>query len=185
MSSSAKETTRCQNCGEQFSYYPSSTPGKYCSRSCSTDANSGENHYRYSQVSVRCTWCGKRLSRRKSRVLKHDHQFCDETCEGQWRSELQSGDGNPNWRGGSDDEYPFGSNWEKQRAKALERDKVCQRCGEDGSDARLSVHHLEPRRSFDRDDLEEKANDLSNLVVLCMPCHGAVEHNPEVTLDVC
>lgn len=182
--SSSKVVTACNNCGEEFSFCPSSQPGKYCSRSCLTDANSGEDHYRYSRVQVRCTWCGEDLSRRKSRILKHENQFCDEECEGAWRSERQAGDGNPNWRGGVDEEYPFGSNWEEQRQAALERDEVCQRCGEDGSNARLSVHHLKSRRSFDEDELEEKANDLSNLIVLCMPCHGKVERNDEVTLDV-
>jgi len=183
---SPKVITKCENCGDEFSYYSSSQHnGKYCSTECSGEANSGSDHYAYSRVSVRCTWCGESLSRKKSRVLNHERQFCDEECEGAWRSQRQSGDGNPNWQGGIDDEYPFGSNWEEQRVKALERDEVCQRCGEDGSGARLSVHHIESRRSFDKSDLESEANDLENLITLCMPCHGAVEHNEEVTLDVC
>lgn len=184
--SSSKVVTACNNCGEEFSFYPSSQhSGQYCSTTCSGEANSGPDHYRYSRVCVRCTWCGDELSRRKSRVMKHEHQFCNEECEGNWRSEVQAGDGNPNWKGGADDEYPFGSNWEEQRRKALERDEVCQRCGEDGSGARLSVHHITPRRSFDKSDLETEANDLDNLITLCMPCHGSVENNSEVTLDVC
>ncbi len=69
----------------------------------------------------------------------------------------------------------YGSNWEKQRELALERDeRVCQDCGilddeqRDKTGEGLHVHHLKKRRKFDS---YEKANRLENLVSLCRSCH--------------
>jgi len=81
------------------------------------------------------------------------------------------GERNPAWRGGYEPYY--GPNWEEQRRSALERDGFkCVLCGkrreENGKD--LDVHHIIPFRVFGRERYEE-ANDLSNLITLCMKCH--------------
>lgn len=82
-------------------------------------------------------------------------------------------DENPAWKGGKANWY--GSNWEEQREKAIDRDGgECQKCGS-GDD--LVVHHHVPLRLWrdDPDKKRENANDLWNLVTLCSECHGEIE----------
>lgn len=82
--------------------------------------------------------------------------------------------------------YKYGSNWRRQRRKALERaDYSCQRCGITDAEHRgkhvdrtrgvgigLDVHHRVSVRLFKRWALPfEDANRLSNLEVLCQSCH--------------
>ena len=91
-------------------------------------------------------------------------------------SEARTGTNNPNWRGGEVPQY--GPGWTTARRKVRERDEVCQRCGEDGTDELLDVHHITPVREF-RDDTDSDLRDahtLDNLVLLCRPCHMSVEH---------
>ena len=90
---------------------------------------------------------------------------------GDWMSRRLAGDNNPNWNGGTYTE--FGSNWFRVRERIRTRDEACQVCGEDGSDCRLDVHHIVPRREF---DVVEHSNTPYNLVLLCQSCHKQVEH---------
>lgn len=91
-------------------------------------------------------------------------------------SEAATGEQNPNWKGGYYRRY--GDGWAVARERALKRDDRCQRCGEDGSDLDLDVHHIVPVRAFHEADDQEPsdAHDLDNLVVLCKRCHALVEH---------
>jgi len=69
----------------------------------------------------------------------------------------------------------FGSNWQKQREKALERDDFeCRKCSDEGS---LHVHHIKPRRTYIESDIFdiEESNRLQNLVTLCASCHREEE----------
>lgn len=91
-------------------------------------------------------------------------------------SKSTAGENNPNWKGGHIHRY--GSSWGPARAQVLDRDEVCQNCGEDGSNRRLHVHHIIPVREFrdsDHHELED-AHTLDNLVLLCDRCHARVEH---------
>lgn len=87
-----------------------------------------------------------------------------------------------------DSEYrtkiPFGPNWVEQREKARERDgHECVSCGMTNEEHReqtgnaLHVHHVTHREEFyDGEEFDhEAANDLGNLVTLCMSCHRHVE----------
>lgn len=81
------------------------------------------------------------------------------------------GENNPAWRGGYEPYY--GPNWKEQRRKALERDGFkCMNCGrtQEENGKELDVHHIIPFRVFGRKRYKE-ANDLSNLIALCMKCH--------------
>jgi predicted HNH restriction endonuclease len=60
------------------------------------------------------------------------------------------------------------------RRKVRSRDEVCQKCGSDGSDRLLDVHHIDPIRTFEK---PEEANTMDNLILLCRSCHRAVEEN--------
>lgn len=91
-------------------------------------------------------------------------------------SESTAGNDNPNWRGGYDHRY--GAGWSQARDRARNRDRICQKCGNNGSDRRLHVHHIVPVRAFRAaEDFElEDAHDLDNLVVLCSRCHVRADH---------
>lgn len=70
--------------------------------------------------------------------------------------------------------YDYGSNWQEQRQKALERDNhICQGCGDDS--ATMHIHHIKPLRTY---ETPEDANVLSNLVTYCPPCHRKWELIP-------
>jgi hypothetical protein len=100
--------------------------------------------------------------------------------------------------------YPYGSNWDRQRKKVLERDKYCQSCEmtirehQKEYGQTLDVHHLYKLRKFFeslnsdeirklrqddtphwlRQEAEErtrKANHMSNLVAVCRECHSSLE----------
>lgn len=50
------------------------------------------------------------------------------------------------------------------------RDTICQECG--SSDRKLDVHHIVPRRLFERYDFEQ--HDPDNLILLCDQCHSTI-----------
>lgn len=92
----------------------------------------------------------------------------------------ESGDANPNWAGGYENYY--GSNWNRKRSEALERDSFeCLVCGmvpeehHDRYNRGLDVHHIRPVQTFDE---PEDANTLDNLVTLCDRCHKRWEGVP-------
>lgn len=91
-------------------------------------------------------------------------------------SESTAGEANPNWRGGYDGRY--GPEWGPARDAVVERDEVCQNCGEDGHERQLQVHHIIPVRAFreSQDASLADAHDLSNLVLLCTQCHGKADY---------
>jgi len=91
-------------------------------------------------------------------------------------SESTKGEANPMWKGGHTDDY--GPGWRPARRRVRDRDKVCQKCGHDGSESQLEVHHIVPVRLFDRSDVTDisEAHDLSNLLLLCFDCHRVEEH---------
>jgi len=74
-----------------------------------------------------------------------------------------AGSNNPVWRGGR---YGYkGTNWDSISKTIIQRDKVCQDCGQD---KRLVAHHLIPQRFWiNLDD----ANQEDNLIALCVKCH--------------
>lgn len=72
----------------------------------------------------------------------------------------------------------YGKNWIKQRKKALIRDNyTCQKCGKTAKELGKNpdVHHKKPIRTFSKDEIESKANDLDNLITLCRSCHSIEE----------
>ena len=72
----------------------------------------------------------------------------------------------------------YGSNWEKQRAMARERDQYrCCLCGMPEGEKLHHVHHKIPFRLFSNPMI---ANDLNNLVTLCPNCHRLVELNVKI-----
>ena len=84
----------------------------------------------------------------------------------------------------------YGSNWQTQRQKALERDgRQCRMCGASGQDpsgfpkpkgsVTLHVHHIRPFREFNhipgQNENYRAANQIDNLITLCPSCHRQAE----------
>ncbi|MFB6352840.1 MAG: NUMOD3 domain-containing DNA-binding protein, partial [Halobacteriales archaeon] len=90
-------------------------------------------------------------------------------------SRSTAGENNPNWQGGY--EYRYGEGWAPARDRVLDRDEVCQNCGEDGTNHVLHVHHIVPVRFYrEAEGLTlGDAHRLENLILLCNRCHGKAE----------
>lgn len=65
------------------------------------------------------------------------------------------------------EQYIASSKWKKLRDQAVERDKICQTCGDDGTNHRLEVHHRKYPKEWDEDSLD-------HLITLCAECHDAI-----------
>jgi len=154
-------------CGNAFEVKPyQKETAKYCSRKCKGLA------YR-TKAEVPCLLCGKPFMTWPS-VYGKGHSYCSEECSRKALSISKQGDRNPAWRGGC--RLDRGRNWSSQRKLALKRDgDVCQYCGKKNKPGRrkFAVHHIKPFRTFNGDYIQ--ANQLSNLIVLCGPCHGKAE----------
>jgi 5-methylcytosine-specific restriction endonuclease McrA len=110
-------------------------------------------------TSLDCQGCGARFTRPPSRQARGAGKFCTREC----RDRNRVGALHPQFKGRPC--HHRGPNWFAQRRKAKARDGgICQHCGAKGVD----VHHIRPFRFFD--DFRP-ANELSNLVTLCKPCH--------------
>jgi len=91
-------------------------------------------------------------------------------------SEARRGEKNPRYVDGESGYY--GSKWPFARRRAKERDKVCQACSADDTEARLEVHHIVPFNRFRQAEYVDvsEGHNLSNLVLLCQDCHMQAEH---------
>lgn len=97
-------------------------------------------------------------------------KYCSYKCKHIAQSDRMSGEGNPFWKGGIGEKY---QRWGKGFGKHLKtlvkkRDKfICQMCKmiESKSDLRFIVHHI---------DKNPQNNEISNLILLCHPCHMSI-----------
>jgi len=170
----------CDWCGEMFTVKQSYTEldqGVYCSSECGysyiSEARTKEENHGYKN----CHECGKRTRFHKNKIERNERFFCSEECSNEWRSEYMRGRENPSWDGGY--ERYYGSNWQEQRKKALERDNYkCVRCGIRNEEHQktqgrsLHIHHIKPFSKFDGYKL---ANELTNLTSVCTNCHSKIE----------
>lgn len=127
----------CEYCGDEYEVKASrSEQTRFCSRSCKDTWKRKE--YSNHEI-VECAVCGCELKRKPWEVANTDRYYCSFKCQGRWMSANQNGADNPNWRGGF--EHEFGANWFEMRDAVIDRDQICQACGEDGSSTFLDVHH--------------------------------------------
>lgn len=169
--------TECSRCGSSITS-TFHTDRDYC-ETCLSDVRSevtGEDHPRYTgQVEVSCTVCESTFEVYPYRKESDTDLFCSSACFSEWQSERLEGEASPLWQGGSEG-YVYGGNWHRQRRKALDRDEHrCRNCDmtPEENGRMLSVHHIEPLKSFDGDF--EKANALDNLITVCDTCHMRIE----------
>lgn len=162
----------CCNCGKIFDKTPyriSLVSNHYCSHKCRSE---------YGRIKVACSNCGKPISRHASKDKYIENHYCNRDCFHEWMSKHQTGENNPNFKGGPN--Y-YGPNWRRQRRSARKRDGYrCQSCGvtEKKLGRELDVHHIKPFKSFcctKENGNYKKANELTNLISLCPTCHKAAE----------
>lgn len=116
---------------------------------------------------IECEYCHKKFEVKLSR--QKTARFCSSNCLRKWCSENLAGENSPLWKGGREPYY--GLNWRRQNRRVLERDDyICQICGREEDGRALDVHHIIPFREFGLERYKE-ANQLSNLITLCRPCH--------------
>lgn len=171
----ARETTECERCGDEFSYYPSDKEGIYCSDCIETAEELPElGTDRYAErVTKTCDQCAEEIEVLQSRDERETVRFCGRKCRDQWLSENYRGEKHHRWKG---EDVTYGGRWWEVRRLARERDdNTCQNCGISKSELEDTphVHHIKPIREFDD---PQEAHSLDNVVTLCPSCHHRVEH---------
>ena len=157
----------CDNCGETFrrqNHQIKDQEHCFCSTECCREWQSGEI------LQLTCENCGNDFQRPAYRFKGQEHVFCSPEC----KKTFMRGDKIYNYKGSYEPYY--GPNWREQRVKARERDgHICQECGKPEAelDRKLDVHHIAPFREFGLKNYIQ-ANDLSNLISLCAPCHSTL-----------
>lgn len=167
----------CDECSKDIEvneYYLDKQNNFFCSNSCHYTHMTGQTH-------ANCDWCDGRFELKTAqRNSDSERYFCTHNCYRNWMSKWQRGDKNPAWRGGK--VHYYGPNWNQARIRVLDRDdEECKGCGMTRDDhyknhgRDLEIHHITPLREFDGDF--EAANDINNLVTLCIQCHAKAEYH--------
>lgn len=182
----------CAQCGEQIERDPSKIQRNkhfFCCQNCWNEWRKthmrGESNPNFSTpaIDTTCAWCGVSIQRKpwKFGTNKRRFHFCCAEHRAKWHKKTFIGPDNQNWKGGKIKHY--GPNWNNQKRLARKRDNnTCRVCGatQKKNGKALDVHHVTPFRSFNyvpgENDNYVQANDLGNLVCLCMKCHRKVEH---------
>lgn len=190
-----KHSTTCEVCDTSFEYYPSPRPTLYCGTCVEKEQwrhgrdISGVQNPRWAtgpreQV---CDQCGATFDRVRE-FSDSDRVFCGSDCRAAWLPESFSGEGHPDWAGGTDTDY--GPGWRRVRRRALERDGrrwvVCGAAQEElGREP--DVHHIVPVRAFVETPVTtvRDAHSLANVVSLGVACHRRAEfgHVPRERLE--
>jgi hypothetical protein len=150
----------CDRCGKVFISHPdmpSARERRFCSRECRLRGTS-------KNVELICPTCGKSFKRRPSSAKAKGAVCCSRECQWEYRRKPKK-------------RFYRGHNWRLQRELVYQRDgDVCQYCHKKRQRGarRFPVHHIRPYREFNEDYVA--ANDLSNLITLCRPCHTKAEY---------
>lgn len=183
-------TVKCEICSNMIdrrqSYvekYDKITCSMECRGELLSQTTNGENNNNYrpeAHSTTTCNYCGKEFEYLN---LHRDGIYCSQSC----KSKDATGKDAPNWEGGWVD-GDYGPNWDEQRDKALDRDDhCCVFCGVleenalEKTNSPLHVHHRIRKEEFRNEDGSlnyEAANELSNLITLCVKCHGMWEALP-------
>lgn len=182
----------CEVCGKTFERKPYETKRskhQFCSMACvgvwKSRHQRGDNHggYKGGPPEHVCAWCGKVFHRFYAKNVGTIARCCSRTCQAAWQAKNLVGANCGAWRGGNSVDY-YGPNWHAQKRAARKRDGYkCQHCGKPQKKCKraLDVHHIKPFKTFgympNENDAYLQANDLTNLVSLCIDCHKKAEWN--------
>ena len=151
--------TKCRWCSQDF--FPTMqgiNQAKFCSRACRTA-------FDRRRLTFVCSQCGCEFQRGAALIKRSARAFCGHRCA----AIGNRGEGNPLFRGLRSGYR--GAGWsELSELIRVRDDHSCRRCGaRQETKRKFPVDHLIPWRTF-----EDKvaANDPSNLVTLCAPCHS-------------
>lgn len=168
---------KCEQCEKKFWVTPweAKKGRKFCSRECygkwqSSNIVGAKNpnwkNGKQGKVKQICVQCKEEFWVKKSIVMSGKGKFCSCGCRSKF---YNSGEGNPQWRGGISATYIkhlAGREWNKIRERCYKRDGYhCQKCG---ITTNLHAHHIIPWRILHDDSLE-------NLITLCGKCHHETE----------
>lgn len=155
-----REPVECETCGKVFYKKRAereSRPTHYCSIECY------RTYQRQGMVDTKiCPVCGKAFIPSGYGEMRRNQMYCSHECKGL----AHRGENNPAWLGG----HPAyrGPDWPTIRKRVLILDKhQCVLCG---TQKGLNVHHIEPYRIAQN-------NDVSNLATLCDRCHGIADRD--------
>ena len=128
-----------------------------------------------------CLDCGSVFWRRPHAIKNGDNKFCSRECYFKWQkgkrkspyNKDQSGDKNPNWKGGIN---PINANirssnkFKQWRSEVFKRDNwTCQKCGarsKKNKYVRIEAHHIKPFAKY-----PDLRFDVNNGITLCKKCH--------------
>jgi len=153
----------CPSCGIEFQSYVN----KCCSRECASKFMKQI----YKKTYANCSYCGKHIAIKKSRLKLYINHYCDNKCKNKHASIIYTLDKNNNWRGGKSFE-PYSIAFNKSLKDSIrKRDNYkCQICckASQQSQKTLCVHHID----YDKNNCKPK-----NLISLCRQCHSKTNSN--------
>lgn len=119
------------------------------------------------RIKYQCANCSKWCELTISHYNRKNTHVCSLKC----KQEYFILDKSPNWRGGLSFE-PYGKEFNNKLKKAVKdaNNYTCQICRKnvEESKIKLDVHHI---------DYNKKNNNPSNLIPLCVSCHGKTGTN--------
>src|SRR5690606_15295055 len=146
--------------------FVSSKKQQSCSKECAYKLRGKRSSDTQSKkVIVCCEKCGR--ERMVSPTYSY-RRFCSTACA----HEFNSGERNPNWKGGITSErssFDSSKEFKKARKMVWKRDNAtCQKCGDrfNHSQRTFEVHHIIPF------EYKKGRYDIENLVLVCNPCHN-------------
>lgn len=152
----------CAVCGKQYQVKRVNSSSRFCSLQCVGVSQRGKTVNREPKRETKtCCVCGSPFSVFRSHAKRM--KCCSKSCSNEMRSSLMKGDGNPNWSGGLS-RLPYPWDFRETSKKVIERDGfICQNPECDGTDERLTTHHI----NYDKQDCRQE-----NLICLCSSCNS-------------
>ena len=168
--SKKKKKKICLSCGKEFE--TTKNKQKFCSNACVGLFYKGVRNPRYKRIKKICPICSKEFEVKRSHAESGYGIYCSQKCFG----EGISGEGSPNWKGGTSFE-PYCSSFNKVLKEEIreKHNRLCFLCSktEEENGQKLAVHHI-------NGDKMAGCNDKKLLLVpLCRECHGKVHFKKE------
>ena len=156
----------CDVCGQEYFVKKCHSKSRFCSLRCVGVSQRGKKRQSKKLIPLQCEVCGGVFFVFKSHA--HKWHCCSKECSHKRRSEIMAGDKNPNWNGGLS-RLPYPWNFKKISRSIISRDGFrCQNPNCDGSDVRLTSHHI---------DYDKQNCSGSNLITLCSACNSMANFN--------